>query len=746
MKPDSLRVAKLFQNGGDIHYVLPLFQREYTWERQQWQTLLDDAVALHDELGTAGGRNTSDLEHFLGSVVVINDGSRNGTVPAFQVVDGQQRLTTVSLLLCALQACLGKEHTTLAKKIRRLLVNADEEGEVHFKLLPTAKFGDRDSYVALISGEGTPSPESRVPQAYEFFRKELSQRLQSTSAALDPERLFLVLTQTFQVVFIDLNRDENPYQIFESLNGKGKPLSQADLVRNYIAMRLSPKAQDKVFHGHWAVIEDNLRDQRIVGRSRLGELTAFLRHYMAMRSGILCSEEHVYARFRDRARELFPTEEAFAAEIVTLRRFGELYDRLLRPNGEPSPASRMALERLNILEASTTFPFLLAAYSAYESKQIPEVQWLSILQTLENYLVRRYLAGESTSFLNRLFQNLWGQVNEEAEKRGTDLVTALQSYLAVRNYPSAARLRLRLTNRSLYDTTSLTRQRTALVLETINRHLSTGTGGYTVLGGASTIEHILPQNPDADWLDALGPDMERIQREYLHTPGNLTLVTQDWNASLSNKSFAIKKQRLAGHALKINSDYFGQDIPEWNEEAIRARCEWLLGKVLEIWPSFGGGDALSAATSSPSAPAASFHAECVARIGSHLGKRLLRKSGMTFASADDAVRVTCAVSKEHRRGGLPSFWYGFTRSQKNFLEAATEQAYASFGCGSADKVVLFPYSTLVPLTAKMNQTLEGKRDYWHVMLLDAGTQFFLELQQGEKVDVTAYLLKNGHLK
>src|SRR4051812_43794592 len=130
---------------------------------------------------------------------------------------------------------------------------------------------------------------------------------------------------------------------------------------------------------------------------------------MAMHSGVLCSEEHVYARFRDRAREQFPSEDAFAAEIVRMRHFADLYDRLLRPEGDPLPTSRTALSRLNVLEASTTFPFLLAAYDAYQSQQLPESQWLGILQTLENYLVRRYLADEATSFLNRLFSNLWSQ-------------------------------------------------------------------------------------------------------------------------------------------------------------------------------------------------------------------------------------------------------------------------------------------------------------------------------------------------
>ena len=146
MKSESLRIAKLFQNGGDIHYVLPLFQREYTWEKAQWQTLLQDALAIHDEMQTSQGDagKVPDVEHFLGSVVVINDGTRNSTVPAFQVVDGQQRLTSLSLLLCALGRAVEKPPAGFQKKIKKLLLNLDEDGDVRYKLLPTSKYGDRN--------------------------------------------------------------------------------------------------------------------------------------------------------------------------------------------------------------------------------------------------------------------------------------------------------------------------------------------------------------------------------------------------------------------------------------------------------------------------------------------------------------------------------------------------------------------------------------------------------------------------
>ena len=199
MKADSLRIGKVFSSGGDVHYVLPHFQREYAWDKANWQTLLDDLLDIYDAY-----RDDAQPEHFMGALVVINDGTRNGVIPAFKLVDGQQRLTTISLLLAALGVLVKDSHVQLHKRIQRMLLNNDEADHLRFKLLPTTKYGDRDAYVAILSGELVPAGSaSGVPAAYAFFFTELRARLDS--GEIDPERLFRVITNCLQVVFIDLD-------------------------------------------------------------------------------------------------------------------------------------------------------------------------------------------------------------------------------------------------------------------------------------------------------------------------------------------------------------------------------------------------------------------------------------------------------------------------------------------------------------------------------------------------------------
>lgn len=574
MQAHSFNFAKVFANTGDIHYVLPHFQREYRWKEKHWETLWDDAILTHDALPSVTGQGRSP-EHFLGALVVVPDGTVQGTIPVHRLVDGQQRLTTVSLLLCALGNVVQTSHPLIARRIRRLLLNSDVEGDLRFKVLPTTKNNDRAIYAAIIEGRTVPDGPSYALPAYNFFKKKLEDAL--GAAHITPDAFFEVLVAAFQVVWVELDRDENAYQIFESLNTKGEKLGQSDLVRNYIAMRLPSGAQEVIFFQVWAPIEAVLNDQRTVGRSGLGELTAFLRHYDAIQSGLLPAEKNIYARFRDEMKQL--DDAAFVNALHQIKGFAALYDALLRPDKGEDPQLRAALMRLNALDISVAYPFLLNVSDRHARGEITTSQFCQACETLENYLVRRFLVDAPTAYLNKMFAGLAQNIDWD------DFVPSLRRTLVEKQYLTDARVRQILPTRPLYDRPN-SRERSVMLYERINAHLYTGSDVIPVLVNQATLEHVLPQTLTEQWKTELGEEAEDIAREWRHTLGNLTLVTQSYNSSLSNGDFSDKKARLVTHGLRLNSDYFSAPIETWNAPSIRARADWLTDKILEIWPSF----------------------------------------------------------------------------------------------------------------------------------------------------------------
>lgn len=591
MKADSYKISKVFSSGGGIHYVMPHFQRQYSWEIREWKDLLEDAIAIYQEYDSE-----REPEHFIGSLVVINDGTRNGTIPAFNLVDGQQRLTTLSLLFIVLRDLVKINEPKLSSKISKFLVNSDEEGEgeVYFKLLPTNKYGDRQAYQAILLEETPNQSESGIPKAYDYFYREIEFKVKQCE--LDIGTFFTVLQNCFQVVFIELNKNENPCHIFESLNAKGKPLTQADLVRNYIAMMLPTSQQENAFTKYWEKIEELLQEKRKVGKSGMGELTAFLRHYLAMQTINLCNESHIYERFRDYCKEL--KDLKFVQELANLLKFADFYNKLLRPEYEVNQDIKIALVRLNTFDLSTAYPFLLTLYNEYNSQQIDFEEFMESLNLLENYLVRRYICGKPTNYLNKMFPSLWKDIIAiKDEDEEITLQEALQKVLITKQYPNNNDVKQLIHRQKLYDQKNT--KKISLVIDTINRYLSKGTGGFTVLDQNATIEHILPQAPSEDWENELGDELKEVHRDYLHTLGNLTLVTSEWNSQLSNSAFLVKKQKLAEHALRINSDYFSLTIDRWDEKAILERTNFLISKFIEIWPSLGEHQAVLTHTSKP---------------------------------------------------------------------------------------------------------------------------------------------------
>ena len=280
MEVQDSTILDAFSSGGKIQYRLPHFQREYAWEKRNWDMFFDDVLALYK----ADWENLDNApKHFLGTIVVQYEGKQGLTLNYYKLVDGQQRLVTASLLLCALRDSVDP-NASLYNEINGFLVNDGQVGDLYFKVVPSLMYGDRHAYSAIVRGKrnGAKS-ESQISNAFERFVALVSNA--EKHSPLDVERMVNCVVSCMEIVYVDLNKGESPYKIFESLNAKGKPLTQADLVRNYIAMRLPTNRQEAIFNNDWLPIEKRLQEKRSTGRRGPGELTAYIRHYLSMKTG-----------------------------------------------------------------------------------------------------------------------------------------------------------------------------------------------------------------------------------------------------------------------------------------------------------------------------------------------------------------------------------------------------------------------------------------------------------------------------
>ena len=374
---------------GSKQYRIPLFQRPYSWETDQWQALWDDIIEIYDQ------SHDGELKrgHFLGPVVSkALTGTPEGIAP-YMVIDGQQRLTTLSILLAALRDALQGEGTNLPEKIQdQCLTNRYVTGNDHFKVLPTQ--ADRESFFDVTAGEGPKiGTNTLIGRAYSFFRNALS-RGDIEDKPLDLSRLERVILDGLELVSITLSTDDSEYQIFESLNAKGTPLTQADLLRNYFFMRLPDKRQQELYDTFWLPMQQRLGQRH---------LETFFRHQF-MTGGEFVREGDIYQAWRRRL-DLVP-ETALASELETLARFSTFYQRLLNPEVESNPNISERLKRLNRWGGQTMYPFLLWLYERDELDAIDALEFERILSVVESFLVRRLFAGVPTNQLNRLFGRL----------------------------------------------------------------------------------------------------------------------------------------------------------------------------------------------------------------------------------------------------------------------------------------------------------------------------------------------------
>ena len=426
----------------------------------------------------------------------------------------------------------------------------------YFKLQPTQV--DRDIFHQLIQDNESNEviENNSILECYTFFFKKIRQ-LNS-----DLQQLQKIICTNLSVVSVVLSSNDDPYLVFESLNAKGRALTQADLIRNYFFMRIHVDKQDLIYTKYWQPMQELLGDN----------LTEFIRHYLT-KNGIDVKQSDIYFQLKEKINQ----SDALS-HLQDLYKFADYYSRLLNPELENNLKVRKRLIRINRLEVATVYPFLLNCYDEWMQKRISENELIEIFHILENFLIRRFVCNVQTRGLNRIFALLYSQVIKDVDIDSNAFVERVKSVLQTKDYPKDAEFKERLLDVKLYGSNRSEKAR--LILESIEesfRHKE------QISFDNLTIEHILPQTLNNWWKDHLGQDWEITYELFLHTIGNLTLTA--YNGELSNSDFVTKKKEYQNSHLELNS-YF-QDIDTWKREDIEKRAENLSHEIVNIWKYFG---------------------------------------------------------------------------------------------------------------------------------------------------------------
>jgi alkylated DNA nucleotide flippase Atl1 len=546
---------------GTKQYQVPLYQRTYSWKTDQLQRLWDDLVKLAVDRFERGPAAT----HFIGSLVLAPSPAIGPTgLQEFLVVDGQQRLTTVTLLLTAIRD--HRADTEAPSHFDRInetyLMNKWEAGQPT-KLLPTQS--DRPAYLACVHRTAHAGGADPVGAAYRFFRSRLME-LDDPDDPLDIQRVEEAVIAGLSLVCVTAQSGDNVHRIFESLNNTGLRLTQGDLIRNYLFMRL-PTRGEHVYKSVWLPLQERLDSNQL-------ETLFWLD---LVQSDDTAKQTDTYALQQSRMDALL-TETEIEAEVSRLARLGALLSLMLDPTHEPDRDVRRQLERLNAWGTTTAYPILLHLLERRADHSASSAEIAAAMRYLESFFVRRLVAGHATKNLNRI---LLAAV--QAIKGKSPLDEALRDYLSAGRKFFATDTELREAVRTVPFYWSGKASQKNLVLRWLEESYASK---EQVNADGLTIEHVLPQTLSDEWrseLDdtlQLGEDLDSIYQGLLHTIGNLTLT--GYNAELSNSTFDTKKIRLASSGLRMNQE-IAQNA-RWGRDEIQQRAERLAERIITTWP------------------------------------------------------------------------------------------------------------------------------------------------------------------
>ena len=567
-----------------------MFQRPYVWNQEdQWDPLWDDVEAVADRLLTSGENDLTPL--FLGAIVVAQQHTATGDLDLRHIVDGQQRLTTVQLLLDAVEEVIrlhGDDRDS--KRLRKLVINDQDlfEGDRLFKVWPTNV--DQDAFrMAMDDDAVVPDDymDRRIAQAHDVFKKKARHWADvhgDTEKCVEKlTALTTVLIRYLQVVVIDLTPDDDDQMIFETLNARGTPLLASDLVKNYLIREAVEQNLDSksLYQDHWLDFDtERWRKEVRLGRIYWPRVDAFLYSWMVMELAREVSTQRMFSEFLALARG----SGGGPAEIMAdLARFGKIYDHL-DSFLEDSSSSGRFFYRWRTMQVSVLTPLLMWIYS--NEDVLGDEQMTLSLEMLESWMVRRMVCRSSTrghgQFLYSLLKELKAAPSEAFASVLSDRL--LQESADTAGWPTDAQFKTAIVENPLYR--QLTRSRLRIVLEAIEDHLREVSGKTEESCPKNlTVEHVMPQQWDPAWLlpEDSGDGAKERRETLLHTLGNLTLVNEKLNPALSNSKWSKKKPALVKHSVLHLKDDIVEAV-DWDEDSIFKRSERLAEIVCEIWP------------------------------------------------------------------------------------------------------------------------------------------------------------------
>ncbi|MCB1193984.1 MAG: DUF262 domain-containing protein [Leptospiraceae bacterium] len=538
-----------FLEGSGKSFIIPVYQRDYAWTRINCQKLWDDLIELN---------NNARFDHFLGTIVTIGSGYQE-----YIVIDGQQRLTTISILLVALHKFLkDKQNKTddenrLCEQILDFLINKySSEQDKRIRLKPNKQ--DKEFFENLFTEQLPSNINSNIVNNFNFFYDKL--RL----GFLAPQQIFNAFLK-LKIVLIDLVRgQDDPQLIFESLNSTGVDLTAGDLIRNYILMDLQPSEQEKMYKTYWIDIE-----------KLTGNVAEFIRNYLIYKIKIWVKKDDVYTTFKKVSIDYFKKDKK--AILQELLDFANIYSWFVQINNHPNQSINYQLNRIYKLEFTVCHPFLLDVFDDLKSKIIDDETVNNILIILESYAFRKILVDNTTQGLNKMFITLSKEIKKESTWK--DQYLDILNYILIQKrvslrFPKDEEFEASLINKEVYKLQTKNRN---FLLESLENYKS----AYKINVDELTIEHIMPQTLTKDWKNKLGENWEEIHKKYLHTLGNLSLTAK--NSELSNSTFE-EKQRIDFQTSKLKLNIALDKLSNWGENEIIERAIDLIKDAKKIWP------------------------------------------------------------------------------------------------------------------------------------------------------------------